>query len=216
MNIKAKIIISRYKEDFSWIKEYTENYVVYNKGEPILGDSRILNVENIGGNQRDIFKFIVDNYENLPELMAFVQAYPFDHCNKEKFDKIIGNECFTALESYENLQHNGASRNDVDGGYMEINNSWYIPAHNATHNQTCKYSSFDQFMNQIFENYQHLEWIRFTPGSQYIIEKRQVLFYPKFFWKFLMDNLITKSPTEGHIIERALWNILQCKLVLRG
>jgi len=31
-----------------------------------------------------------------------------------------------------------------------------------------------------------------------------------------MDNLITKSPTEGHIIERALWNILQCKLVLRG
>lgn len=77
MNIKAKLILSRYKEDFSWIKEYTDNYFVYNKGEVIEGDYRILNVENIGGNQRDIFKFIIDNYENLPELMAFVQAFIF-------------------------------------------------------------------------------------------------------------------------------------------
>ena len=54
---KAKIIVSRFNEDFSWVKEYTDDYLVYNKGEPMV-DLHIINTENIGNNQRDIFKFI--------------------------------------------------------------------------------------------------------------------------------------------------------------
>ena len=66
---KAKIIISRFKENFDWVKKYTDNYLIYNKGEPI-DDSHIINAENIGGNQRDIFRFICDYYDDLPNLMA--------------------------------------------------------------------------------------------------------------------------------------------------
>jgi hypothetical protein len=32
-NMIRKIIISRYNEDISWIKEYPYDYIVYNKGE---------------------------------------------------------------------------------------------------------------------------------------------------------------------------------------
>jgi hypothetical protein len=63
-------------------------------------------------------------------------------------------------------------------------------------------------MNKYFEDYQHLDWIRFSPGSQYIVEDEQAKQYPRKFWECLMNELNSKSPTEGHIIERALYYIL--------
>ena len=207
MKPKAVFIISRYKEDYSWVKEYTDKYLIYNKGEPIYNDFHIINTENIGGNQRDIFKFIYENYDNLPELMAFIQANPFDHCKKEIFDKLIYNECFTSLEYYGDIPANGFERRTDNGQFLELNCNWYINAHNQTYNQNCRYSSFDEFMNTYFDNYIHVNFIRFSPGSQYIIKKEQVLFYSKIFWQDLMNELNSRSPTEGHIIERAMYYI---------
>ena len=211
---KAKIIISCFNEDFSWVKEYTDNYLVYNKGEPV-DDPHVINTKNIGNNQRDIFKFIYDFYDNLPELMAFIQADPFDHCKKETFDKLIYNECFTPLEDYGLVPANSLEGRDENGGFLEKNNSWYIQANNITHGVSCKYSSFDQFMEKYFSNYKTGSHIRFSPGSQYIIEKKQALHYPKTFWKSLMDELLENFMSEGHIIERSLWLILQCGLIIR-
>lgn len=203
------VIVSRYKEDVSWIKDYSFDYIIYNKG-PALEGYNSIDVENIGNNQRDIFHYIYTNYDNLPDTMAFIQGNPFDHCKREKFDKIINNNYLTAIESFEDLPDSSASR--YRDGYEEINNSWYISAHNGTHNQTCKWSSFGDFMYNTFDNYTHSSWIRFTPGSQYIITKDIALHYPKLFWKYLMDILYKNNMTEGHIIERSLWMILQCNL----
>lgn len=205
--MKKTFLLSRYEEDYNWIKEYTNDYIVYNKGKSIKNDSHIFNTENIGGNQRDIFHFIWENYEKIPDIMIFIQAFPFDHCKKEVFDKLIENNKFTSLEYYGNLPANDYEARTKDGKFLEYNNNWYINAHNYSHNQTCKYKSFDEFMNKYFEDYQHLEWIRFSPGSQYIIEDEQAKQYPKNFWKCLMNELNSKSPTEGHIIERALYHI---------
>ena len=205
---KAKFIISRYKESFDWINNYTNNYLIYNKGEPILNNSHVINTENIGGNQRDIFKFIYENHNNLPKLMAFIQADPFPHCKKEIFDKLIYNDVFTPLEYYGMLPSNTFESRNKEGGFLEINNSWYIPSHNSTHKLKCKYSSFNEFMNKYFKNYVRLEWIRFAPGSQYIIRDTQALYYPRKFWQSLMNELPENNMTEAHIIERALYYIL--------
>jgi hypothetical protein len=211
MEPKAKIIISRYKEDYVWIENYTQNYIIYNKGEPIITDDlRIVNTENLGGNQRDIFKFIFENYENLPDCIAFIQAIPWDHVKKEIFDALIYNDYFTSLEYYGPLPANELEARSENGDFYEYNCSWYIDAHNQSHNQTCRYSSFDEFMNKYFNNYEHVEYIRFCPGSQYIIRKEQALFYPKRFWETLMNELNSITPTEGHIIERALFLIFSC------
>ncbi len=184
-----KIIISRYKEDISWVKNYDLDYVIYNKGDEIDDDYNVLKMDNIGNNQRDIFHYILTNYDNLEDIIIFVQGNPFDHCKREKFDRLINNEFFTALESFEDIQQNNAQILDSNGGYMEINNSWYIGAHNVRE-----------------------DWNRFTPGSQYIITKEIAHFYSKNFWSFLMNSLNKNNMTEGHIIERSLWKIFNCYL----
>jgi len=210
----AKMIISRYKENFDWVKEYTDNYLIYNKGKPI-DEVRVINAENIGGNQRDIFKFIYDFYDDLPDLMAFMQADPFDHCKKEVFDKLIYNIHFTPLEFYGNTPANAMERRSDTGGFVEYNNSWYIKANNETYGVVCKYASLDQFMHKFFSNYERPDWIRFAPGSQYIVEKKQARYYPREFWKKLMEELPENFMSEAHIIERSLWLILQCHLYER-
>lgn len=199
-----KLIISRYSEPIDWINNYTFDYIIYNKGAPIIGYNSI-DVENIGENQKDIFSFIEQNYETLPDVMAFVQGYPFDHCKKETFDRLIKNTTLTRLEDY---SHTNGANLELDGSYFEINDSWYIHAHNSSHNQTCQFGSFDQFMNSIFENYSHVSRIPFSPGSQILFEKERALFYPKKFWSHLNNIFVRRSMTEGHIIERALFLIM--------
>lgn len=210
-----KIIVSRYSENVDWLKDYDFDYIIYNKGPKLEGGFNVKDVENIGNNQRDIFQFIVENYDDLPDTMIFVQGTPFDHCNREKFDLVLNNTEFTPLESYGHIPINGSQKLDFDGGYMEINNSWYISAHNQTHSQTCMFSSFDDFMYKTFSNYESSNWNRFTPGSQYLITKKIAKHYPKKFWEYLMNILNKNSMTEGHIIERALLMIFRCKLELR-
>ena len=77
---KAFLVVSRYNEDVSWIKTLTDNYIIYNKGEELSSEYNQIIAPNFGGNQYDIFRYIHDNYDNLPELIAFVQGDPFDHC----------------------------------------------------------------------------------------------------------------------------------------
>lgn len=209
-------ILSRYNEPYNWIIDYSDsNYLIYNKGTPVE-EERVINIENIGGNQRDIFKFFYDNYETLPDYMIFIQAYPFDHCQRKTFDDLINCDKLTALEDYTHVtESNVHIKDEKDGGYCEINNSWYIPAHNGTYNQSCVYNNFDEFMYKYFSDYKHLDWIRFAPGSQYLIPKQNALQYPKIFWKYLMEELYKNNMTEAHIIERSLFMILKGTYSLR-
>jgi hypothetical protein len=208
--MKKKMIISRYNEDISWVKEYEKDfdYIIYNKGKKLETEYKSLDVDNIGNNQRDIFHFIYENYSDLPDIMIFVQGHPFDHCKKDSFDKLVYNETLTSLEDLRHLQN----MMDENGGYQEGNDSWYVNAHNNTWNQTCKWNTLDEFMDKTFTNYKKLDKIRFTPGSQYIITKDIAKHYSKNFWLYMMDILHKNNMTEGHIIERSLLEILKCYL----
>ena len=205
------LIISRFNEDISWVKNYDYSYIIYNKGDDIIGSYNIKKVDNVGNNQRDIFQYIYENYDNLPKLMVFLQWYPYDHCRKEILDGLILNTSFTSLENYE-----GNEIKDIDGGFMEINNSWYINHFNRVYNQSCAWHSFDHFMETCFNNYKPEARNRFSPGSQYIITNDIALYYPKNFWFYLMNILNKNHMTEGHIIERSLTKIFSCSLELRG
>jgi hypothetical protein len=200
---EAFIVVSRYKENMDWIKSLTDNYLIYNKGES-LDEFKQQLVPNFGGNQYDIFRFIYDNYENLPNLIAFVQGDPFDHCLSDRFYDLIYNNSFTKLFG---------DKNYPSGIYYETNTSWYINAEFNINRPPCKFENFDQYASTIFENYTHLEILNFPPGSQFIVEKERCLFYSKYFWKRLMDIIPNEIGLNGgretHMIERSIQIIFE-------
>jgi hypothetical protein len=208
-------VITKFNESIEWVKEYTNNYLIYNKSKSIENDSHVINVPNIGGNIKDIFEFAYTYYDNLPKFIIFCQAIPWDHCKKEIFDNLINNTEFTPLEYCGNIPSNNWEKRTFDGKFLEINNSWYISQINNLYNQKSKYYSFDEFMNHYFENYSHVNYVRFAPGSQYVVSKKNILHYPKSFWKTVSEELTTTFSAEAHIIERSMWYILNNTYTLR-
>lgn len=204
--IKAFLVVSRFNEDVSWINNYTSNYIIYNKGEklPELYKQKLL--PNFGANQYDIFNYIYTNYNNLPDLIAFVQGNPFDHCLLEKFNQLIYSESYVPLFGDARYPH---------GIYHEDNNNWYINGDFNRHKPPSKFSSFNEYMDHLFEDYTPLSPLYFPPGSQLIVEKERCLFYSKEFWKKLMsipsDVIGANGGRETHIIERSVQIIFENK-----
>jgi hypothetical protein len=203
---KAFLVISRYNEDVSWVKSLTDDYIIYNKGEVLPPEYNQIQLPNFGANQYDIFHYIYENYDNLPNLIAFMQGNPFDHCLSDRFNKLIYNEQFTPL--FGDIAY-------PDGNYFENNNNWYINAEFNNNKPPSKFSSFDEYMEFIFEDYIHQDKVIFPPGSQLIIEKEKCLFYSKEFWKKLMsvpsDVIGANGGREAHIIERSIQIIFENK-----
>ncbi len=219
---KPFCVVSHFNENIKWLEELNLNGIIYTKGNE---DIKIKNfvtkkVKNYGGNQIDIIRFIYENYDNLPKTIAFLQANPFDHCSKEFCSKKILENKFFSLETYQYLKDGWGRRKslEIDNGFTERNTSWYIESNNIhllsnKKHLSCKFLLFDDFMDTLFDDYSRLEWLRFCPGSQYIVEDWRCLNYSKSFWSDLYEffpkweNKAGLFPTENFILERCLWYI---------
>lgn len=208
--MNKKWIINSFNKDFSWVKEYTDNYIVYDKTCSLRETEKVKHQKNVGYNIYDILKYIIDNYDELPDVCVFIKANVFKHCKKETFDKLILNNNFTPIEDYSHVEESSAHIKDIDGGYMEINNSWYIPAHIQTYGQEVNkyYQNYNTFLEDFFEKPIYYSYIRFAPGGQYIVPKENILYYSKHFYEKLIKLVDYHTvPSEAHILERALFYI---------
>ena len=210
------LVVNQYKYDISWVNEYTDNYVIYDKGNTEIESDKVIKLPNIGHNIHTYFHYIIENYDNLPDVIIFVKGDIVPrHCKKDKFLKLVNNKEFTSLESYEDVDTSpgSAMRLTEDGGYMEINNSWYVPHHVSRY-----FNSYNQFLHTIFVNPSIPQWVRFSPGANYIIPKENILKYEKRFYEKLNSFIDydaspqecggrAKIPAECHIIERSLHTI---------
>lgn len=191
-----KYIISRYNHDIDWIANYTNDYVLYDRSSRPLSNSIV--VPNIGSNISDFFKFIIDNYDNLPNVAVFCKANLFKYITKEEFDKVKDNKIFTPLLTQHHKEKEGICWYDK-GIYCEINNLWYLGSHK------CKSS------NSMWEIIDLLglkgkPYLEFAPGSNYILPKENILKHSKEFYIKLKSYLDWDVyPGEAQICERGLW-----------
>jgi hypothetical protein len=189
-------------EILNYIKN--DNFIIYSKGSKEVTGS--VKLENFGYNLSSYFKFIVDNYDDLPKRIVFIKNNVFPrHITKDKFKKyLLRTDDFVALENPEAYSHKrGVSFFDNKHGYFEVNNSWYL-----TSNKTKYFYSFNHFMNSVFSNYNKLSFLNFVPGANFIIDKKLILKYPRNFYYNL--NLLMKHSehaNESHLIERAIKHI---------
>jgi len=206
MKPEAFFVISNWKNNCSWIEEYTNRYIIYDKSNTLPDGDKIIRIDNVGHNIYDCFHFITNNYDSLPEITFFGQGLVWDHCKRETFDKLIYNTEFTPIEDYAHVAESYAHRKAPDGNYTEINSSWYLLLPPPYEHR--KYHAYDQFMNEMFTDYTHVDWIRFSPGAQYVVPKRNILKYSKEFYMKLMSLVDYAQYTmEAHLLERALFYI---------
>ena len=200
-----KYVISRYNHDVSWLSDYTDDFVMYDRSELPLEGTIV--VPNIGSDIYDKFTYIIDNYDDLPDVAVYTKANIFKYISKEEFDRIKDNTTFTPIFTLGHTVYEPICRyNKESGMYEEINNFWYLTGHRPKNEQAV------EELSDLLE-LRNLQYVPFAPGSNYILPKENILKHSKEFYEKLRSYLAWDIyPGEAQIMERGLyllWHIPQ-------
>lgn len=197
-----KYIISRYNQDLDWIKEYTKDYVLYDRSEEPLPNAIV--VPNIGSDIHDKLTYIIDNYDNLPAVAVYCKANLFKYITKEEFDKVKNNKTFTPLLTQKHKTYSdgdGVVCYYEDGMYYERNDYWFLREHQT------KTRNSDRDLRTMF-GMEGRKFNAFAPGSNYILPRANILQHPKELYEKLRSYLEwAVYPGEAQLIERNLYYI---------
>lgn len=198
-----KFIISRYNNNIDWVKDYSEDVVVYDRSEEPLPDE--IKMPNIGSDLYDKFTFIIDNYDNLPDVAVYTKGNLFKYITKEEFDLVANNKEFTSLLTLHHKVYMPVCFYSEDGMYNEINNWWYLASHPAKY-----FTNLNEFLLKELNIKEYPAYTKFAPGSNYILTKENILRHPKEFYENLRHYLSwDRYPGEAQIIERCMYYIFQ-------
>lgn len=180
------IVIARYNENLDWVKNIPDqfNIVIYNKGPPLPSEYKSIFLENVGREGHTYYKYIYDNYENLPNHVIFLQGHPFDHSPNLMND----------LNKYIVVGNRPVGFEYISDHFVNCNLSG------------CRYNRKAP-LRDIYEKLfgiriEHMPF-RFAVGAQFIVSKEQILNRSKEFYLKIINMLSSSpNPIEGHVIER--------------
>ena len=73
--MKKVIVIARFAHSLEWLSDIKIPYIIYNKGEDDLKFSNI-RIPNRGREGETYLRYIIENYNNLPDMIIFCQDWP--------------------------------------------------------------------------------------------------------------------------------------------
>ncbi len=194
-----KYVLTHYSGDWTWVKKFTDDFLIYNRTEEEIPNS--IKRENLGDADYDKLTYIIDNYDNLPEVFLWSKSNLLDKfITPEEFDKVKDNKEFTPLLTQNHKVYEPICRYE-DGTYTEINNSWYLNTVPAKY-----FSSYGEFARAF--NLPNPNYLKFAPGGSYILTRERVHRYAVDFYKELASILpYCQRPGEAHFLERTYYTL---------
>ena len=202
------LCISNYNNNVDWITDYTNDYIIYDRSDTdeFCKKYNYIKSPNIGYNIYDIFTFIIENYENLPEVTTFCKGNIFPrHVTRDRFEQLMNSKILTAIfEPGLHKPEMPVCMFSCDGQWSEINTSWYMT-------KTKYFSNYNQFLNFCYKDPILPKYITFCPGANYTVPKSNILKYEKTFYENLRYFVSwDQLATESHMIERFLYTMWTC------
>jgi len=211
--LKNFLMVSNYNADISWILEYTDNYIIYDRSDTDewikpFDPKKVKKVPNIGWDIYDKFTYIVDNYDKLPDSLILTKGNIFKYITKEEFDTVCNNQIFTPLFTKHHKTSLPIAFYSDDGMYNEINNNWYLGVYPGKY-----FKTYNEFIWRYFEKLP--KYIKFGPGSNYLVTREDIQRYPKSFYEKLRSYIsYSAHPGEAQIMERILYYLWKGEIKL--
>ena len=220
-----KLVVSNHNSDLEWLSmtyDYgfsPDNTIIYDRSDEEkewshLGES--LRSPNVGENIYDMMRFMVEHYDNLPDVSIFIKGNLFQrpeehggenyYTTKERFIRALQAEYFLPIERF----HESTSVVINGGGFVQ-------PTWEASSNPNIyarHFSTFPQMLNKLFVNPPDFPYNRFAPGGNYVVPKANILKFSKAFYEKLQFYCSYEPPEEfqstsgeSYLMERALYLI---------
>lgn len=242
-----KIVVSNYNSNLNWLKLVfdcgfkKQDILIYDRSdEKIDFDSelQIIKSPNVGANLYDIFTFIIDNYNNIPDETIFLKGNLFSprsgdiignknkpddyYTTKEKFIQALNSKCLYSCWDnpvrYSVCKH--STKYMLDNGRMSQPLAYCSFSVNSGV-ETQYYNNPNQVLQHCFQSPPNLNFFEFIPASNMVVPKKNILMYTPNLYKKLR-NLISytphkkytqRNPGECYLIERILYYIWTNQLV---
>ena len=206
-----KIVVSRYNEDISWILPLKHYCIFINKGE-LLNIENEIQLENIGRESHSYLWFIINNYENLPNIVAFTQGNIKDHIEIDNL-KYLENMIKDAVvynKSMPNALHNYKTNKKMNGElgptWNYKDNEWYLKS-NYVNNQPQFF--VDWFIKNINPEYPYPTMYFYMNGI-FAVKRELILKNSKEYYEKLIKSVDHHiDPAEGHFLERSWYHIFE-------
>jgi hypothetical protein len=175
---------------------------------------KVIPSPNVGSNIYDIGRFIVDHYEDLPDMMIHVKGNLFQrgYTNKDRFIYALNANWFVPIDRGTHL-HNRFPL-VVNDNYFSLPVEW---EERNVHTWTIsnvknlkvypRIKTFKSFIKDIFviKDSEIPTFISFAPAANYAVPKNCILKYSKNFYKKMMYYTdYASNPLESHWFERIL------------
>ena len=198
-----KYILVSYNNDPTWVKEYTDDWLIFDRSEKPFEFPNTIHTKNVGQVDYDRLGYLVDNYNDLPDVFLWSKTNLFKSISKEEFDIIKDRQEFTPLLTKSHKTYAQVCWYDENGMYREINNSWYVSAF-----PTKYFKTFKEWAEHF--NIPSPAYIPFVPGGNYILTRERAHRYPKEFYQEMRSYLpYHQEPAEAQFCERSYYLLWQ-------
>jgi hypothetical protein len=216
-NMERLWIVSTYNQDpSSVINRLDGRYIICNQGDPSFvpvihrEGACFIQSPHTGHNISDYLSYIVDNYENLPDVLGFIKGNVFPrHISEDVFVARSCLEGFVPIYSDDSayvphmhrfIPFKLLAQQVAPGYYLEIANDWYVK-----HRKVGRYfprlrDLFIEFFKREPPNY-----ITFVPGACMQVPSSNIRRWPLDVYQRLHEAVTYDFfPVEAFHLERSM------------
>ena len=202
------IVVGHYNEDLNWLSSFDkDSIIVYSKGESTSIECIQKFLPNVGRESHTYLYYIIENYENLPDVIFFTQGnikdhtYPVQSGSYYSTDKTYIEDNFLNINTISSLN---ILRSIFKFG---ISNDYHVASNSIE--DKCIYSG-REFFSKFINNSINLEesYIYIYYNGIFSVKREAILSRSKEYYEELIKLLThSSSPEVGHFFERSWFYI---------
>lgn len=212
-----KATLVNYNYDPTWLSDYPElEPLIYDRSDDgikrdLTKYGEVRNTPNQGDVDYDKLTFLVENYDNLPEVFLWSKTNLFKFCDKDYFERSVLKSDFAPLlkldhKTYSDQYGEVCKYVGTEYGpmYAERADSWYF---NTGLDSDGKFKNWHEWAYAFRLPVE--PFVPFAPGGSYILTAERVHRHSKDLYDEMRSTLnYAAHPVEAHCCERSyfyLW-----------
>lgn len=209
-----KAILVNYNHDPTWLLEYPELEVtLYDRSDDgvernLQQYGEVFETENVGDVDYDKLGYLIENYDNLPDVFLWGKSNLFKYCDKELFEKAVLKSAFAPLLRLDHKTYSDKYgvvckyENDI---YKERADSWFF---NSPDLAKKGFFSWDEWATHF--RLPKVAYIPFPPGGNFLLTKERVHRHSRDLYQEIRDTLpYAMHPVNAHAAERSYFLLWQ-------
>jgi len=193
------IVVAHYKENLDWLKNFdSDKILVYNKNQEQT-EYRTINLPNLGRESNTYLKYIVDSYDNLPDIVVFTQGKD-DHLSTVNIKHFL-----KKMEAFPAQRVDGKITIFNKSG-LQLSKEHRIPRYGGITLIPAEYDFYTWFTAYIrkeIPNYFYVFW-----GACFLVRKEAIRSKPlQFYFELYQQTMVGEAIELGHFFERSWYYI---------